>query len=389
MDESSRPEREPPELDSTPKAPKQMRMQVISFVDMHEDMDPDLLTKASGEDVIDSLESYDFELDYDTEWDDEGEENIAANDGDLARKLIFPYDKNEPNLSDEQLMELDSIADGIELQRLSSMNVLLDPSCLEGVSYKQLSTRFGRSSRDKEMEIDGRLTHVWLRRSRFVAREFSWLSDDKQSMFSPASSSISSRILPTVFLQRKADDWVLMSCDVQDAFLTVQQKEPTMVIARDAAGNEQAYALGRALPGQRAGSLLWNEDITNHLNETLDMVECTIYPSMLKTKDNRLFILLHVDDFLVTGHVDMVEKHLIPALKGAYKISYSIMRQMGEELTFLQRRHVLLSDELMLIKPHHKHIAQLKDIAAVHPKAYPKKTPSHPAIDDEDNAIAE
>ena len=142
---------------------------------------------------------------------------------------------------------------------------------------------------------------------------------------------------------------------------------------------------GRVLPGQRAGSLLWNEDITNHLKETLDMVECTIYPSMLKAKDNKLFILLHVDDFLVTGHVDMVEKRLIPALKGAYKISYSIMRQMGEELTFLKRRHVLLSDELMLIKPHHKHIAHLKEIMAVHPKAYPKKTPSHPAIDDEDN----
>jgi len=42
----------------------------------------------------------------------------------------------------------------------------------------------------------------------------------------------------------------------------------------------------------------------------------------------------------------------------------------------------LLSDELMLIKPHHKHIAQLKEIVAVHPKVYPKKTPSHPAIDD-------
>ena len=33
------------------------------------------------------------------------------------------------------------------------------------------------------------------------------------------------RILPTVFLQHKADDWVLMSCDMQDAFLTVQQRE--------------------------------------------------------------------------------------------------------------------------------------------------------------------
>ena len=60
-----------------------------------------------------------------------------------------------------------------------------------------------------------------------------------------------------------------MSCDVQDAFLTVKQIDPTMIVAKDAVGNEQPYALGRVLPGQRAGSQLWNEDITNHLQQTL------------------------------------------------------------------------------------------------------------------------
>ena len=236
----------------------------------------------------------------------------------------------------------------------------------------QLSTRFVRTWRDKEMVIDGKPIRVWVR-SRFVARGFAWLSDDKQSMFSPASSSISSRILPVFFLQHRDDDWILMSCDVQDAFLTVKQRDPTMIVAKDAAGNEQPYALGRVLPGQRAGSQLWNEDITNHLKQ-----------SMLNTKDNKLFILLHVDDLLVTGHADKVQKQLIPALQSAYKISYSIMKEMGEELTFLKRRHVLVNDRLMLIKSHHKHVAQLKEIMDIHPKAYPKKTPAHPAIDNED-----
>ena len=186
------------------------------------------------------------------------------------------------------------------------------------------------------MVIDGKPTRVWVRRSRVVARDFAWLSDDKQSMFSPASSSISSRILPVIFLQHRDDDWILMSCDVQDAFLTVKQRDPTMIVAKDAVGNEQPYALGRVLPGQRAGSQLWNEDITNHLKQTLDMVECQIYPSM-SSKDNELFILLHVDDLLVTGHADKVQKQLIPALQSAYKISYSMMKEMGDELTFLKR----------------------------------------------------
>ena len=63
-----------------------------------------------------------------------------------------------------------------------------------------------------------------------------------------------------------------MSCDVQGAFLTVKQRDPTMIVAKDAVGNEQPYALGRVLPGQRAGSQLWNEDIANHLKQTLDMI---------------------------------------------------------------------------------------------------------------------
>ncbi len=109
---------------------------------------------------------------------------------------------------------------------------------------------------------------------------------------------------------------------------------------------------------------------------------------MLKTKDNKLFILLHVDDLLVTGHVDKVEKELIPALKGAYKVSHSTMKVMGDELIFLKRRHVLVIDELMLIKPHRKHVAQLKEIMAIHPKAFPKETPTHPAIDNADTTTA-
>ena len=117
------------------------------------------------------------------------------------------------------------------------------------------------------------------------------------------------------------------------------------------------------------------------------MVECEIYPSILKTKDSKLFILLDVDDLLVTGLADKVQKQLIPALQSAYKISYSIMKEMGDELTFLKRRHILVNDRLMLIKSHHKHVSQLKETMdihpKIHPKAYPQKTPAHPAIDNE------
>lgn len=55
MDESTKSVHEPPEFDSSSKAPKQTRMQVISFVDMREDMDPNLTVSSFGEEVVDSL----------------------------------------------------------------------------------------------------------------------------------------------------------------------------------------------------------------------------------------------------------------------------------------------------------------------------------------------
>ncbi len=153
--------------------------------------------------MFDSLESFDFDIDDDAEWDDVGEELVSSSSGeDDAKQLTYPYGKEEPQLTAEQLMELDGIADRIETQRLTTMGILLDAGTLDDVPHKQLSTRFVRGWRDKEMMIDGKLTRVWLRRSRFVAREFNWLSDDKQGMFSPAGSSISRTILPRVFLQQ-------------------------------------------------------------------------------------------------------------------------------------------------------------------------------------------
>ena len=44
----------------------------------------------------------------------------------------------------------------------------------------------------------------------------------------------------------------------------------------------------------------------------------------------------------------------------------------------------MVNERLVLIKSHHKHVAQLKEIVDIHPKAYPKKNPAHPAIDNED-----
>ena len=51
---------------------------MISYADMHEDMEPDLSQDAFGEDVIDSLETYDFDVDDDEDWDYVDDENFVA-----------------------------------------------------------------------------------------------------------------------------------------------------------------------------------------------------------------------------------------------------------------------------------------------------------------------
>ncbi len=127
---------------------------MISYAEMHEV--PDLSQEAFGGDVIDSLESYDFDIDDETEWAFAGDDMVSSSSDEDAKKPVFPYDRNEPQLADEVVMELDSIADRVELTRLKNMGVPLDTSGLESGSYKQLSTRFVRAWRDKEMEIDGK-----------------------------------------------------------------------------------------------------------------------------------------------------------------------------------------------------------------------------------------
>ena len=282
---------------------KQLRINAISdvgatpndsFDDLHEDGKPDY---SFSHQELDDLETYELGLDDDGYYDDGFPSEQFSDDAErLLQEVIFPYTKDEPNVPVDELQRLDAIADRIEMIRLKGLGVLCDPSILDGVTYKTLSTRFVRTWRCKN--VDG--VACWLRRSRFVAREFAWLNEATENLFSPASSAIAYRIIPTMFLKHQST-WGLYAIDIKDAFLTVEQRDPTMVYAQDASGEIIAYSLGRVLPGQRTGSMLWHESLTQHLKDAIGLVECECYPSMLKSKCGQCFILLHVDDLFVTG----------------------------------------------------------------------------------------
>ena len=129
---------------------------------------------------------------------------------------------------------------------------------------------------------------------------------------------------------------VLASLDVKDAFLTVNQQEPTLVHTSDAAGNVQSFLLGKVLPGQRDGSLLWYRDITSYLKAELGMEEHAAYPCLLKSPDGSCAVLIHVDDLLVVGKRDFVLNGLLAKLREKYEISAQVLERPGDELSFFK-----------------------------------------------------
>eukprot|EP00435_Cladocopium_sp_Y103_P017201 s5234_g4.t1 len=180
--------------------------------------------------------------------------------------------------------------------------------------------------------------------STIVAREYTWLQPDRESLFSPATSNIASRILPICFLSlREHQDAVMVSIAVKDAFLTVKQEVPTHVSCTDAAGSTVSYSLGRVLPGQRDGSLLWYKDLAKFVREcSLEMMEFKSYPSILKSKLGECFLMIHVDDLLVVGARKAVMEELIPALKSKYSVSVETMSKGGDE--------DLVSERLLIVR---------------------------------------
>ena len=362
--------------ESAPKTPKldedakQKSLNQVTSTDLslyeHED---DPVSFAFNNDELDELEEY--ELNFSN---DELSDNQTLSNDEMAKQLMFPFSKEEPNLSAEELQCLDTIADMIEVKRLKSMQVLTDASEVSS-DHKVLSTRFVRTWREKLSDTG---EPIWLRRSRLVAREFAWMDSERDSLFSPASNAIVARLLPTMFLEMREDsDCVMVSIDVKDAFLTVKQQTATVVNCTLADGEVQPYGLGRVLPGQRDGSLLWHRDITSVLHEKLGMTAHVPCPCVLKSADNSCYALIHVDDILVVGKRDFVMNRLVTCLKEKYEVSVQTMEKPGDEIHFLKRKMVLHHDGRLSIQTHNKHVQQMCALLGLNKRLQSKKTPGH------------
>ena len=341
----------------------------------HEDEPNELVFE---DEEVDNLENYDYEN------DDEGEdhflEDLSEDVESLIDRCCYPYANAEPELEDEALRELDVLADHIEISRLVGLGVLISPDSV-GESPKRLSTKFVRTWRCKTRHN----VKVWLRRARYVAREFTWMSPERQDLFSPASSSIITRILPYCFLKQSTmpgSDVCMASLDITDAFLTVDQEVPTIVDC-----NGTFYGLGKVLPGQRDGSQLWYKSITQYLQSRLGIEPLEACPCLLRRPDLSLVMLMHVDDLLLVGSRRFIEQEVVPTLLERYKVSLEILQKPNDELEFLKRKHRLIAVGQMAIFPHSKHFEKLFELVGVKKTWRPKNVPGHGMINEFDETM--
>ena len=151
-------------------------------------------------------------------WEDTYSELGDSDDEDLFRN----EDSGPPELTEEQLQELDRKAIVTEINRLTEMQAVARKPLQELQRVEERETEGGETSTQgtkwltTKFVFDWRFRNGrWTRRARLVAREFRG-QEVRNDTFSPATSASLVRLIPVLGLQQ---EHCLYSVDVKDAFL--------------------------------------------------------------------------------------------------------------------------------------------------------------------------
>ena len=232
---------------------------------------------------LDEFEGLQAEFEEDDgEYESDGEEELPEGMPTWSND----FDSGPPRLDEEELAKVDGVSRSHEIERLTKMKVLNKlPKDADLTKYKFLSTKVVYDWRHRESE--------WRRRGRLVAREFRWLGDtDIASLFSPTGVASTVKLLSA--LCTSSEGYSLGSIDVGDAYLMVEQAEPTVVKV-----DGEYYELGFTLPGQRIGSSAWFNKLKGYLEEhgmTSDSGLPALFSKMPSKNGKGMIVLTHVDD---------------------------------------------------------------------------------------------
>ena len=281
-------------------------------------------------------------------------EGQLLEDGD--NDMEFPEEKFEmteeenqerpPEVSQEELWELDAQAVKTEVRRLVSMGVLKELGDAEDAGeLTVLNTKMVYDWRWREEKCQ--------RRARLVARDFAWLDPSRLDVFAPAGGQSLLRLIPASSQLR---GWKMMSLDIKDAYLMCAQPRAVKVVldkkVAQRLGIATEWLLGKVLPGQREGAAEWFANLKGTLLKA-DLVQCLEAPTMWTDKSNTLALLVHVDDVILTGTQDALKK-VTDALEKEYKIAL----EDGNRLIFLKRT-IEVEDGFTRIRVSEKYIEGL------------------------------
>ena len=311
---------------------------------------------------------------------------------DQEQDLFGDEDSGPPNLSEEEIRDLDRKAMVTEIDRLIAMQAVqrtalselekeetkgTESEERESTGTKWLTTKFVFDWRFRERK--------WIRRARLVAREFK-SQEHRTDTFSPATSASLVRLIPILGLQQEHS---LYSIDVKDAPLQVPQRNRTacefpkeyveLFGDEDPQCRNDGFLLLRVLPGQRDAALLWSDHFASTLQEQ-DFSRCVACPTLFRDIRNSILVV-HVDDIQAAGK----SKHLEPVLNKIGK-TYELKvegpfltdqeRMVGEShqnIRFLKRKFTFHNHELH-ITCDPKYLTKLKEELKLKTKAS-KPTP--------------
>ena len=316
-------------------------------------------TDASGNQLVHQDEDVTLEGEAAEEFLDCGEatdgvdyESTAA--PEIPSCLIRPFSESEPTCSPAELDEIDRVADEFEFDRLLQLGVMGEVAeKLDG--HRMLTTKCVRTWRPKVLAGQ----KVWLRRPRLVAREYAHLDPERSGLFCPTTSQIMLRVIPSLFLRRRHAGWSLLSFDVSDAFLQCEQQHQTLTRI-----GSKWFKLWRMLPGQRDGSVTWYNDFTNEMKAAVGVELLPESPALFRLPASAGGGYVHVDDMLCGGVTTVLER-LEQHLASKFKISSEWLKEVGDEVSFLKRRHLLVSPELLVIEPNVKYIDKLLEVTGL------------------------
>ena len=183
---------------------------------------------------------------------------------------------------------VDKLADEVEIKRQVEIGVLQERCNYTGEITGSLTTKFVYDWRLKTFENGSNENGIpitkWMRRSRYVARDFA--NGKRDDVYSPATGSHTANLIPILFLQKLQQleqsnlnggdyDVILASLDIKDAFLQVPQQHMVSVTL-----HETESVVLRNLPGQRLGSRAWYWFFREYVSESMGLEWCSVQPCL-------------------------------------------------------------------------------------------------------------